>query len=222
MGIRSGRKTSRTIVEKYRGFFIVKVTTIEYHRSIFDSSLFDRNWVDKKYTHFTFCKDGDEKCPSKDYQIYVDGIEACKGEIDNFLNGKNRDNGDIYHTLEEWRKYVTKPNEKCNWAYGYNSLMKLMRQHRKADKRMKWFIEERLHDANFHSAASILSDGDYDTFEKFVADDNPFRERFEVCTHTKRKPIKNPRELEGIIKSAIEETLLNYGIKETSVEVKYC
>ena len=137
--------------------------------------------------------------------------------IDNFIKDDS-----IYFTEEEREKYVKRPNRKCDYGYGYDSLMKIMREHQKADKRMKILLEDRLTDANFHSACSFLVKGDYDGFEKFVADDCQFNEKFEVYTHTKRKRIKDPKALERLIQSAIDEALLRYGIKETSVEVKFC
>jgi hypothetical protein len=221
MSVRSGKKTSRNPMTLYKGFYVIQ-TKIEYHRSIWNPEYFDKNWIDHKEVYYNFCKEGDEKYPSKDYQVAAKNVAECKEAIDKFLNGEDKGNGDIFYTHEEYQKYVKKPNEKCDYGYGYDSLMKLMRQHQKADKRMQWFLEERLHDANFHSAANILSECDYEKFENFVADDCKFNEKFEVYTHTKRKPIKDPKALEMVIKSAIDEALLRYGIKETSVEVKYC
>lgn len=222
MSVRSGKKTSRNPMTLYKGFYVIQVTKIEYHRSIWNPEYFDKNWIDHKEVYYNFCKEGDEKYPSKDYQVAAKNVAECKEAIDKFLNGEDKGNGDIFYTHEEYQKYVKKPNEKCDYGYGYDSLMKIMRQHQKADKRMQWFLEERLHDANFHSAANILSDGDYEKFENFVADDCKFNEKFEVYTHTKRKAIKDPKALERLIQSAIDEALLRYGIKETSVEVKYC
>ena len=222
MSVRSGRETKRHPLEVYKGFRIIKTEHITYHRSVWDNTQFDKHWIDSRDIYFNFCKEGDEKYPSKDYQIGVKTISECKEAIDKFLNGEDKGNGVIFYTHEEYQKYVKKPNDKCDYGYGYESLMKIMRQHQKADKRMQWFLEERLHDANFHSVANILSDGDYEKFENFVADDCKFNEKFEVYTHTKRKAIKDPKALEMVIKSAIDEALLRYGIKETSVEVKYC
>ena len=222
MSVRSGKETKRTPMELYKGYRVIKVTKIEYHRSMWNPEYFDKNWIDKKEVHFDFCKEGNEKLPSQDYCVNAKTITDCKEAIDKFLNGDNKGNGDIYYTHAEFQKYVKSPNNKCDYAYGYDSLMKLMREHQKADKRMKWFLEERLHDANFHSEGDILSTCDYAKFEEYVTNTNPFKEKFEVYTHTKRKAIKDPKALERLIQSAIDEALLRYGIKETSVEVKYC
>lgn len=222
MSVRSGKKTSRGLRMLYKGFYVIQVTKIEYHRSIWNPEYFDRNWIDHKEVYYNFCKEGDEKYPSKDYEVGVKSVAECKEAIDKFLNGDRKDNGDIYYTHEEFQKYVKKPNDKCDYAYGYDSLMKLMRQHQKADKRMQWFLEERLHDANFHSAANILSEKDYERFENFVADDCKFHEKFEVYTHTKRKAIKDPKNLVEGLSKVINDYLASQGIKDTSVEVKFC
>lgn len=216
MGVRSGNKTSRIRVAIYKGFDIIKVTTEYYHKSIWGDG-YDSKWVEKRETHFDFCKEGNDTKPSQAYECWASNIAECKECIDNFIKDDS-----IYFTAEERQKYVKKPNERCDYSYGYDSLMKIMREHQKADKRMKILLEDRLTDANFHSACGYLTDEDYEGFEKFVADDCKFHEKFEVYTHTKRKAIKDPKALEMVIKSAIDEALLRYGIKETSVEVKYC
>lgn len=216
MSVRSGKKTSRNRVTNYKGFDIIQVTEIRYHKSIWGDG-YDRHWIDKKETHYDFCKEGNDTKPSQAYECWASNIAECKECIDNFIKDDS-----IYFTAEERQKYVKKPNEKCDYGYGYDSLMKIMREHQKADKRMKILLEDRLTDANFHSACGYLKDEDYEGFEKFVADDCKFNEKFEVYTHTKRKAIKDPKALEMVIKSAIDEALLCYGIKETSVEVKYC
>ena len=221
MSVRSGKKTSRNPMTKYKGFTIIQVTKIEYHRSMWNPEYFDKNWIDHKEVYYNFCKEGDEKCPSKDYQIGVKSMEECKEAIDKFLSGDKKDNGDIYYTHEEYQKYVKKPNEKCDYGYGYDSLMKLMRQHQKADKRMRWFIEERLHDANFHTEGDILSTCDYAKFEEYVTNTNPFKEKFEVCTKTLKKRIKDPQTLVEGMNKVIADYLASQGIKDTSVNVRF-
>ena len=182
---------------------------------------FDKNWIDHKEVYYNFCKEGDEKYPSKDYQVAAKNVAECKEAIDKFLSGDNKGNGDIYYTHEEFQKYVKKPNEKCDYAYGYDSLMKLMRQHQKADKRMQWFLEERLHDANFHTEGDILSTCDYEVFEDYCAQQYAFKEKFEVITRTKRKPIKDPQTLVEGMNKVIADYLASQGIKDTSVNVRF-
>jgi hypothetical protein len=222
MSVRSGRETKRHPLEVYKGFRIIKTEHITYHRSLWDNTRFDKNWIDSRDIYFNFCKEGEEKYPSKDYQIGVKTISECKEAIDKLLNGEDNGNGDIFYTHEEYQKYIKKPNEKCDYGYGYESLMKIMRQHQKADKRMQWFLEERLHDANFHTEGDILSTCDYEVFEDYCAQTNKFKEKFEVCTKTLRKCIKDPQTLVEGMNKAIADYLASQGIKDTSVEVKYC
>jgi hypothetical protein len=182
---------------------------------------FDKNWIDHKEVYYNFCKEGDEKLPSKDYQVGAKNVAECKEAIDKYLSGDNKGNGDIYYTHEEFQKYVKKPNEKCDYGYGYDSLMKLMRQHQKADKRMQWFLEERLHDANFHTEGDILSTCDYAKFEEYVTNTKPFKEKFEVCTKTLKKRIKDPQTLVEGMNKVIADYLASQGIKDTSVSVRF-
>lgn len=218
MGVRSGHKTSRTPLEVYNGYRIIRVTEIEYARSIFDSSRYS-DYPKSKEIHYDFCEYGNEKKPSQHYGSWAHNIKECKECIDNFI----KDNS-IYFTAEERQKYVYKPNEKCDYAYGYDSLMKLMREHQKADKRIKILLEDRLVDANFHSWARLLSTCDYKGYEELAAKEFKFHEKFEVYTSTMRKAIKDPKRLEAHIQSAIEEYFKehNMDVGDTSVEVKFC
>lgn len=215
MSVRSGHKTSRESMAEYFGFTIIKVTEIDYARSIFDPSRFS-DFIDKKEIHYDFCKVGDEKYPSKHYNAWASNVKDCKECIDNF-----RKDDSIYFTHEEREKYVRKPNRKCGWGYGYDSLMKIMREHQKADKRMKILLEDRLTDANFHSACSYLSECDYEGFENFVANDCKFHEKFEIYTHTMRKAIKDPKRFEEGLAKVITDYLASQGVKETKVDVRY-
>lgn len=218
MSVRSGHKTSREPLEIYNGYRIIKVTEIEYERNFFDPSRYSR-WPKSKEVHFDFCKEGDEKRPSQHYGAWAKNVVECKECIDNFI----KDNS-IYFTAEEREKYVYKPNKKCDYAYGYDSLMKLLKEHQKADKRIKILLEDRLDDANFHSEASLLSEGDYEGYIELVRKTYKFREKFEVYTETECKCIKDPQRLEAHIKSAIEEYFKahNMDVGNTSVKVQFC
>lgn len=218
MSVRSGKKTSRTPIRNFKGFIIIQVTEIEYHRSMWNPEYFDKNWIDHKEVHYDFCEEGNEKKPSRHYGAWASNVAECQECIDNFIKDDS-----IYFTAEEREKYVKRPNKKCDYGYGYDSLMKLMRQHQKADKRMKILIEDRLTDANFHSESGLLSDGKYDEYIAFVRKKFPFREKFEVITETECKPIKDPQRLEAHIKSAIEEYFKAHkmDVGNTSVNVRF-
>ena len=216
MGVRSGHKTSRTPLEVYNGYCIIRVTEIEYARSMFYSSRYS-DYPKSKEVHYDFCKEGNEKKPSQHYGSWASNIKECKECIDNFIKDDS-----IYFTAEEREKYVHRPNKKCDYAYGYDSLMKLMREHQKADKRIKILLEDRLVDANFHSWAGFLSECDYKGYEELAAKEHKFNEKFEVYTHTMRKRIKDPQNLVDGLNKVISDYLASQGIKDTSVEVRFC
>jgi hypothetical protein len=101
--------------------------------------------------------------------------------------------------------------------------MKLLKEHKKADKRMRILIEDRLDDANFHYESGLLSEQKYDELEEFIADNFQFREKFEIITSTKRGRIKDPERLEAHIKSAIEEYFKEHkmDVGDTTVSVNF-
>jgi hypothetical protein len=211
---KSGRKTRRNPITKYKGFVIIQVTEIEYYKSIYGTGY--SNYPKRESVHYDFCKEGDEKRPTQHYEVWADNLAECKECIDKFLEDDT-----LYFTAEERNKYVYKPNEKCKWAYGYESLMKVMREHQKADKRIKLLLEDRLDDANFHTEAGLLNEEKYEELEKWAADTYQFNEKFEVYTHTKRKAIKDPEKLAKAIKDAISKALADAGINDTELEVKF-
>ena len=216
MSWRSGSKTSRNKVAIYKGFEIIKVTTERYHKNIWGDG-YDRKWIEKRETHFDFCKEGNDTKPSQAYECWAKDIERCKECIDRFIEDDT-----TYFTKEERQKYVINPNAKRDWGYHYDSLMKLMREHKKADKRMKILLEDRLEDANFSTECNLLRDEDYEYFEEYVTNEYQFEEKFEVYTSTKRKAIADPNALKDIIQMALDEAFKKYGIKDTSVIVRFC
>jgi hypothetical protein len=215
MSVRSGHKTSRTPLEVYNGYRIIKVTETEYERSIFDQSRYS-NYPKKIEIHYDFCKEGDEKKPSQDYKVYAKNVAECKEYIDKFLEDDS-----TCFTAEEREKYVYRPNRKCGWGYGYESLMKLLKEHQKADKRMKILIEDRLEDANFHAECGLLANGDYEGYIDLVRKDYKFHEKFEVYTETECKRIKDPKQFEDGLAKVISDYLASQGVKDTSVNVKF-
>ena len=215
MSVRSGHKTSREPLEVYNGYRIIKVTEIDYERSIFDQSRFS-NYPRRKEVHYDFCKEGNEKKPSQDYKVYAKNVAECKEYIDKFLEDDS-----TCFTAEEREKYVYRPNKKCGWGYGYDSLMKLLKEHQKADKRMKILIEDRLEDANFHAECGLLANGDYEGYIDLVRKDYKFHEKFEVYTETECKRIKDPKQFEDGLAKVISDYLASQGIKDTSVNVRF-
>jgi len=214
MSTRSGRKTSRTKIETYKGFDVVKVVVIEYYKPSYSS--YYTNIVDKKEVHYDFCKEGEYNKPSKAYQCWASNVAECKECIDNFIKDDS-----IYFTKEEREKYVYKPNHKCGWAYGYDSLMKILKEHKKASKRMKILIEDRLEDANFHAECGLLADGDYEGYVALVRRTYTFNEKFEAYTSTECKRIKDPKRFEDGLSKVIEDYLASQGVEDTSVSVRF-
>ena len=215
MSVRSGHKTSRTPITNHKGFTIIKVTEIEYERSIFDPSRYS-DWPKSKEVHYDFCKEGNEKKPSQHYGAWASKIIECMECIDNFIKDDS-----IYFTAEEREKYVYKPNKKCDYEYGYDSLMKLLKEHQKADKRIKILLEDRLVDANFRSEAGLLAKGDYEGYIELVRKTYKFSEKFEVYTETECKCIKNPKQFEDGLAKVISDYLASQGVKDTSVNVRF-
>lgn len=216
MSVRSGKKTSRNRVTTYKGFDIIQVAEIRYHRSIWGDG-YDKNWIDKKEIHYDFCKEGNDTKPSQAYECWASNIAECKECIDNFIKDDS-----IYFTAEERHKYVKNPNHKCGYGYGYDSLMKIMREHKKADKRIKILLADRLEDANFHTECGFLRDEDYEGFEEYVSKEYTFNEKFDVFTYSLRKRITDPKRLVCGLNKVIEDYLASQGIKDTSVEVRFC
>ena len=216
MSTNSGITTKRTLaVENYKGFDIirVKVTTHEYshvlHRYV--------EWG-KTTTHFDFCATGNIKKPSMHYEVYAKSVEDCKERIDKFIEDDS-----TCFTAGERQKYIYTPNHKNSWGFNYESLMKLMKQHQKAEKRIQILLEDRLEDANYHSYCGLLCEKRYKEFEELAAKELTFNEKFEVYLYTKRKPIKDVERLTLHIKDAIEEYFKTHcmDVGETDVEVKY-
>ena len=208
-------KTSRMKVDSYRGYSIIKVTTSYFTKNIFGVG-FDSRWIDRKEVHFTFCKEGDEKRPTQEYNAWTKSIADCKACIDKFI-----DEDELYFTDEERNKYVYGPNRKCQWAYGYDSLVKIMKAHKKADRRMKRLYEDRLTDANFHHYCGLLYEERYDEFENDAAHDFPIVEKMEVYIKPLRKGVDANQVALGL-QGVIDNYLRSIGVKDiesTTVKV---
>jgi hypothetical protein len=83
--------------------------------------------------------------------------------------------------------------------------MKLMRDHRNAEPRMKRLYEDRLTDANYHSYCSLLADGKYDEFEALAAKNLTINDKYYVVLMAHRKGLKDPTAAADIIKEALTE-----------------
>ena len=212
-----GITRSRNKVETYKGFSIIRVLAVHHWFNNYSKCYeMSRQYETKREVYYEFCKEGDENKPKQAYEVTAKKDEI-KGVIDKFIEDDS-----LYFTEAERDKYVYQPNHKCDYAYGYDSLMKIMREHQKATKRMKILLEDRLTSANFHTSCGLLAQEKYEEFEKHVAETCKFPEKFEVYTSTMRKRIKDPKGLTEGINKVISDYLASQGIKDTSVEVKFC
>lgn len=207
-------KVSYQVVKRdYKGYDIIRVTTTYFHRSIFSCEY--TSLVDRVYKKYTFCKTGLSNRPSQLYDAYADTCEKCCECIDEFLKDDS-----LYFTAEEREKWVHKPNRKNGWGFSYDSIMRLMRQHQKGDKRIKRLLEDRLTDANFHSYCSLISDGKYKEFEELAARDLTITECYYLEVKVLRKGIKDPKRFEEGLSKVISDYFKTQKL-DTSVCVKY-
>ena len=214
-----GITRSRYKKESYKGFSIIHVLAVHHWYSEFSKCyIMSPQYETKRESYLEFCKEGDENKPSKAYTPcpYVKSVDDIKKCIDKYIEDDS-----IYFSDAEREKYVYAPNRKCDYAYGYDSLMKLMKAHQKASKKIKRLLEDRLQDANFHSHCGLLAEERYDEYEELAANNCRFNEKFEVYTHTMRKAIKDPKRLEDGLNKVINDYLASQGIKDTSVVVNF-
>lgn len=212
-----GITRSRNKVDTYKGFSIIRVVAVHHWYSEFSKCyIMSRQYETKREVYYEFCKEGDENKPKQAYEVTAkkDEIKDC---IDKFIADDS-----LYFTEAERDKYVYQPNHKCDYAYGYNSLMKIMREHQKATKRMKILLEDRLECANFHTCCGLLAEERYEELEKHITETYRFLEKFEIYTRTMRKRINDPKGLTEGLNKVISDYLASQGIKDTSVEVKFC
>ena len=212
-----GITRSRNKVDTYKGFSIIRVVAVHHWYNSYNHCYeMSRQYETKREVYYEFCKEGDENKPKQAYEVTAKKDEI-KGVIDKFIEDDS-----LYFTEAERDKYVYQPNHKNHWGFSYDSLMKLMREHQKATKRIKILLEDRLNDANFHSWAGLLSQEKYKEYEELAAKECQFPEKYEVYTRTMRKAIKDPKKLEDGLNKVISDYLASQGIKDTSVEVKFC
>jgi hypothetical protein len=207
-------KDSRSVVCSHRGYSVIRHDYKEYYYSNFSHEYTDL--VKREEVFFGFCAEGDEKRPSMEYCVSERTSQKAKERIDDML-----DNGGIYFTDAEREKYVRKPNRKCGWGYGYKSLMKVMNEHMKADRRMRILLEDRLTDANFHHYCGLLSKQEYEQYERDAAEEFPMRERYTITIGQMRREIKDPKGLADGLADVIDKYLQEHGIDNTRTQVDF-
>ena len=215
MSYRSGHETQRRPIAEHRGYSIIKVTELTYHRSLWGDG-YDRHWIDKKEIYYRFCAIGEEKRPSCDYMIQSKDVLSVRERIDSML-----DKGEVILTHGEYQKYVKGPNIKNDYGFSLQELLKLMEKHKNGDSKTKYIIEERLTDANYHSECGLLCEN-YDKFKDYVLKKHALKEKFEVYTFTEDvKRITDPKRFEEGLAKVISDYLASQGVKDTSVNVRF-
>ena len=187
---------STMLIEHYKGYVILRV---ECRSCSFDYS-----------TKYRFCKDGDISKRSQWDAGWYCSREGAKEVIDNIV-----DKGTVSLTTSEYKRWVLDPCAKAGYGWGYQSLKKIVKNYNKANDRRKVGYIEMFHNANYHSFANALEDGDKKALEEQLEDANHFREKFEVMLNIKDRNFTDEegREMAKVIEDAVYEALSKRGVK---------
>lgn len=109
------------------------------------------------YGHFTAKQDVNGRMETLDAEY--NRLEDLKAMVDRIL-----DKGDIVLTKRERTSLIDNPNRKSGYFFSRQALKNLAAKHKSGDRRIKYALELRLTDCNFHGFAAALSKGDYDAF----------------------------------------------------------
>lgn len=170
---KNGFETMTSIVDVYHGYAIVKITEKKYPRSAISHEFLKIGA--ETIVYYTFCQVDCVAKPSLQVATSFETETKCKEAIDSVIN-----DGAIYLTNEEKRKWVYEPNRKCSWAYCYKSLMKILKDFKKSDKRKQLAYIERLSEANFRHYADLLEKGFFDKYEKLAMSQFPIKTKLEI------------------------------------------
>lgn len=157
-------QVKRESAGSYRGYPIFQETTIEYGKWHFTSTHYDKDYIKDRRVMYGFCvKGGNHNSMTQRFYSTFRDVKYLKEYIDRLENGLDQE-----LTEKEYYNWVTKPNAKAKWGFSPTDLRRILTLYKKADaKRRKGYIE-RLDDANFHTEASLLADGDFDGYLKAV------------------------------------------------------
>lgn len=183
-------------IEHYKGYVIIR---IECRSGAFDYS-----------TRYCFCKDGDVNKRSQWDAGWYYSREGAKEVIDSII-----DKGTVSLTTSERKRWVLDPCEKAGYGWDYQSLKKIVKNYNKANGRRKVGYIEMFHNANYHSFADALENGDKKALEEQLEGANHYREKFEVMLHIKDKNFTDEqgKEMEKVIEDAVYEALSKRGVK---------
>lgn len=183
-----GKKKTRNVIETYRGFDIIEIKTI------------DRDWYGSTTKReYAITKEGNIAKPSQWLENKVAKLTYGKNLIDDML-----DNGTLYFTNAEVKKYVGNPLRNGGYYMSYNDFMKLMKEHMKGDERVKALIERRLSSDNFRAECSYLREREYAMFEDYIATNYRCGREFILRVSTMRTPIKDIEGFKEGLKDAIQ------------------
>lgn len=165
--------TKKRFIENYKGFRIYKETTYYKRFSAFTHSYTDA--IERQDTYYVCVKDGNENKPSMYYDDISKDVNGIKEKIDKFLNREYP-----LYTCADYKKYVSIPNRKNQYAFGNKSLMQLLKQYQKADFVVKALLIARLTAANFHGFAACLENGEIEKYKDLVNKEFPIVKQIEV------------------------------------------
>lgn len=118
------------------------------------------------YGHFTAKQTIGGKLQTLDAEY--NRLEDLKAMIDRIV-----DKGDIVLTKRERSTLIDTPNSKAGYFFSRQALKNLAKKHRTGDRRIRYALETRLTDCNFHGFAAALSKGDYEAFDGLLDEEYP-------------------------------------------------
>ena len=212
MNIGKGFTTTRSYIETYKGFDIIKEKTTFYCRSHITYK-YDTCLIDRIVTKYRCCKEGDRtKRMGCIKFIYEDKIAEVKEKIDKII--AKEENYDVIVTDAEYKRNVTDKDRENDWRMSYDLIKKFIKEYKKGDKVKRFYILERLENCNFHTFWALFKEEKYDYIDELAAREFPFNIDFCLSIETKRKPLKYDEKMLEEIKTAVEEIVKKHSKEE--------
>ena len=212
MSIGKGFTTTRSYIETYKGFDIIKEKTTFYCRSHITYK-YDTCLIDRIVTKYRCCKEGDRtKRMGCIKFIYEDKIAEVKEKIDKII--AKEENYDVIVTDAEYKRNVTDKDRENQYYMSYDLIKKFIKEYKKGDKVKRFYILERLENCNFHTFWALFKEEKYDYIDELAAREFPFNIDFCLSIETKRKPLKYDEKMLEEIKTAVEEIVNKHSNEE--------
>ena len=212
MSIGKGFTTTRSYIETYKGFDIIKEKTTFYCRSHITYK-YDTCLIDRIVTKYRCCKEGDRtKRMGCIKFIYEDKIAEVKEKIDKII--AKEENYDVIVTDAEYKRNVTDKDRENQYYMSYDLIKKFIKEYKKGDKVKRFYILERLENCNFHTYWGLLKEEKYDYLDELAASELAFNIDFCLSIETKRKPLKYDEKMLEEIKKAVEEIVKKHSKEE--------